>query len=170
MPTTLAGLAASNHTSFPPAHPGTPPPGVTAVSCYQTALEAASAGYPPARPPADVLEVGGVYLAPTSASFQARCRRAADRLRFAVPCPGLLPTPAPGVPPPRLCEEPPTCPASAGGSSGSSGTGSSWGGTILLRRSQQGTLVEVGVTGRSEVNQQLVVAVAEHLRLVEPST
>jgi hypothetical protein len=82
---------------------------VTAVTRYQTALEAASAGYPPAPPPADVLEVGGVCLAPTSASFQARCRRAADRLGLAVPCPGLLPIPAPGVPPPRLCEEPPTC-------------------------------------------------------------
>jgi hypothetical protein len=45
-------LAASNHTSYPPGHPGTPPPGVTAVTCYQTALEAASAGYPPAPPPA----------------------------------------------------------------------------------------------------------------------
>jgi hypothetical protein len=50
------------------------------------------------------------------------------------------------------------------------GQQSSWGGTMLLRRSQQGTLVEVGVSGWSEVNQQLVVAVAEHLRLVEPST
>jgi hypothetical protein len=29
---------------------------------------------------------------------------------------------------------------------------------------------EVGVYGWSEVNQRLVVAVAEHLRLVEPST
>jgi hypothetical protein len=86
MPTTLAGfLAASNHTSYPPGHPGTPPPGVTAVTCYQTALEAASAG------------------------------RAADRLGFAVPCPGLLP------------------PASAGDSSGSSGTGS---------RSRSGTVAQ----------------------------
>jgi hypothetical protein len=44
------------------------------------------------------------------------------------------------------------------------GKQSSWGGTMLLRRSQQGTLVEVGVSGWS------VVTVAEHLRLVEPST
>jgi hypothetical protein len=50
------------------------------------------------------------------------------------------------------------------------GQQSSWGGTMLLRWSQRGTLVEVGVYGWSEVNQRLVVAVAEHLRLVEPST
>jgi hypothetical protein len=221
-------LAASDHTSYPPGHPGKPPPGVTAITCFQTATQAASAGYPPAPPPAGVLEVGGVYLAPTSASFRARCRRAADRLGFAVPCPGLLPTLAPGVPPPRLCEEPPTCqrgrflrfqwdgfqipigyrgPADYGtldivaGPTRSAGRlmppcpdehrvagltvhqtravlatcpeegqQSSWGGTMLLRWSQRGTLVEVGVYGWSEVNQRLVVAVAEHLRLVEPST
>jgi hypothetical protein len=222
-------LAASNHTSYPPGHPGKPPAGVTTVSCYQTATQAASAGYAPAPPPAGVLELGGVYLAPTSASFRTRCRRAADRLEFAVPCPGLLPTLAPGVPPPRLCEEPPTCqrgrflrfqwdgfpvpPGYRGPSdhgtlditssptpSGADrllppcpdarrvatstvhqtravlatcpeeGQQSSWGGTMLLRWSQRGILVEVGVYGWSEVNQRLVVAVAEHLRLVEPST
>jgi hypothetical protein len=102
-------LAASNHTSYPPGHPGKPPAGVTAVACYQTAIQAASAGYAPAPPPAGVLEVGGVYLVPTSASFRAHCRQVADRLEFAVPCPGLLPTLAPGVRSPRPCEELPAC-------------------------------------------------------------
>ena len=102
-------LAMSDRTSYPPGHPGKSPPGVTAVACYQTAAQAASAGYPPAPLPAGVLEVGGVYLAPTSSSFRARCRQVADRLGFAVPCPGLLPTLVPGVRPPRLCEEPLTC-------------------------------------------------------------
>lgn len=221
-------LAMSDHTSYPPGHPGKPPPGVTAVVCYQTAAQAASAGYAPAPLPAGVLEVGGVYLAPTSSSFQARCRRVADRLEFAVPCPRLLPTLAPGVRSPRLCEEPPTCrrglwlrlqwdgfqvppgylgPSDYGtldidaGPTRSAagrlplqcpherriatptvhqtraalvtcpeeGQQSSWGGTMLLRWSQQGTLMAITVYGWSDVNQRLVVAVANHLRLVRPS-
>jgi hypothetical protein len=146
-----------------------------------------------------------------------------------VPCPGLLPTLAPGVAPPRLCEGPPTCqrgqwlrfqwdgfqvppgylgPSDYGtldidagpthGAAGrlplrcrnarriatptvhqtravlatcpEAGQQSSWGGTMLLRWSQQGTLVVVTVYGWSDVNQRLVVAVANQLRLVRPST
>src|SRR6266545_1150511 len=45
----------------------------------------------------------------TSRGFQASCQQVADRLGFAVPCPGLLPTALPGSPAPRLCEEPLTC-------------------------------------------------------------
>jgi hypothetical protein len=55
-------------------------------------------------PPPGVLEVGGVYLLPTGKGFRDRCRRTADRLGFAVPCPQLLPAPPEGLPPPRLCD------------------------------------------------------------------
>jgi hypothetical protein len=99
----------SNHTSYPAGHPAKPPTAAAAVACYQTTAKAASAGYTPAPLPAGALEVGGVYLTPTSRGFRARCQQVADRLGFAVPCPGLLPTLAPGLPRPRLCQEPPTC-------------------------------------------------------------
>ena len=172
-------------------------------------------------------EVGGVYLAPTSAGFRARCRQAADRLGFAVPCPLLLPTLASGVRPPRLCEPPGTCrrglvlmfqwdgfqvpvgyrgpseygtlaivagPARGVGPLGppcsderrvaaptvqqaravlvtcaDEGQRSSWGGSMLLRWSQRGTLTVVTVYGWSELNRRLLVEVADHLRLVGPS-
>src|SRR6266545_2908585 len=102
-------LAMSNHTSYPAGHPAKPPATAAAVACYQTAAKATSAGYRPAPLPAGTLEVGGVYLTPTSPSFRASCRQAADRLGFAVPCPGLLPTIPPGLPPPKLCQEPSSC-------------------------------------------------------------
>jgi hypothetical protein len=98
-------LAMSNHTSYPAGHPAKLPAAATAVACYQTTAKAASAGYAPAPLPAGALEVGGVYLTPTSRRFRARCQQAADRVGFAVPCPGLLPTLAPGLPRPRLCQE-----------------------------------------------------------------
>jgi hypothetical protein len=63
----------------------------------------------PAPLPAGVLEVGGVYLTPPSRGFRASCQRAADRVGFAVPCPGLLPTSAPGRAPRELCDRSSTC-------------------------------------------------------------
>jgi hypothetical protein len=84
-------LATANHTSYPAGHPATPPPSATAVACYHTAAQAAGAGYPPAPLPPGMLEVGGVYLTPTIRAFRASCQRVADRLGFAIPCPGLLP-------------------------------------------------------------------------------
>jgi hypothetical protein len=234
-------LAMSDHASYPAGHPTRPPAGATAVACYHTAAQAASAGYAPARLPAGALEVGGVYLTPPSRGFQASCQRVADRLGFAVPCPGLLPTAPPGSPPPRLCEEPLTCrrgrvlrflqgafvvpPGYVGAPGGYSAlsivatptrdtTGeralqcqderriatptvhrtrgvlaacfddpqrSAFGGSVLLRWSQQGTVVVVSVldwgnasrwsdTSRwSDVNQRLAVALANHLRLVGPA-
>ena len=51
---------------------------------------------------------------------------------------------------------------------------SAFGGSVLLRWSQQGTVVVVGVldwsdaSGWSDVNQRLVVVLADHLRLVPP--
>jgi hypothetical protein len=101
-------LAVANHTSYPPGHPGEPRQAAP-VACYRTAAQAAGAGYPPAPLPTGAVEVGGVYLSPTSGAFRAGCRHAADRLGFAVPCPGLLPSLAPGAPPPRLCGEPGPC-------------------------------------------------------------
>jgi hypothetical protein len=97
-------LAASDQASYPPGHPGHPAPGARPVACYPSVAQAAAAGYPPAPLPAGAAELGGVYLAPTSRAFQARCRRAADQLGFVVPCPGLLPTVGPGTAPPELCE------------------------------------------------------------------
>jgi hypothetical protein len=46
-----------------------------------------------------------------------------------------------------------------------------WGwtlGSVLLRWSQQGTFVVVALRGASQLNQRLVVVLADHLRLVPP--
>jgi hypothetical protein len=96
-------LAMADGRSYPPGHPARPPPDARAVGCYQTPQEAAAAGYRPAPLPAGALVIGGVYLAPTDRALGSRCQLAADRLGFAVPCPGLLPTSAPGTAPPELC-------------------------------------------------------------------
>jgi hypothetical protein len=96
-------LAMTDGHSYPPGHPARPPQLARAVACYQSPQEAAAAGYRPAPLPAGVLVIGGVYLAPTGRAFGSRCKLAADRLGFAVPCPGLLPTSAPGTAPPELC-------------------------------------------------------------------
>jgi hypothetical protein len=223
-------LAVANHTSYPPGHPGQRPQ-ANPVACYRSAAQAAGAGYPPAPLPPGTVEEGGVYLSPTSGAFRAGCRRAADRLGFAVPCPGLLPSLPPGFPPPRLCGELPTCrrgqqlvftqvgfevplgyvgqpgtrePAGAllivatpnrGAAGGLAapcpherriaaptvqgtravlaacpepGQASSYGGTVVLRWEARGTLAAVILMGWSEVNQRLVVTLAQHLRLVPP--
>jgi hypothetical protein len=97
-------LAMSNHRSYPAGHPARPPATATAIACYQTAAQAARAGYPPAPVPPGALEIAGVYLAPTGGRLRASCQRAADLVGFGVACPGLLPTLPPGLPPPLLCE------------------------------------------------------------------
>jgi hypothetical protein len=102
-------LATSDHASYPAGHPAQPPASATPVACYQTAAQAAAAGYAPARLPAGAVEVGGVYLTPPSRRFRASCQPVADRLGFAVPCPGLLPTSAPGTAPQGLCEASRAC-------------------------------------------------------------
>jgi hypothetical protein len=218
-------LAMSNHTSYPAGHPARPPATAAAVACYQTVAEAARTGYPPAPLPAESLEVGGVYLAQTSRGFRASCQEAADRLGFPVPCPGVLPTTPPGLPPPKLCE-PATCrrgkllafilegfvvPAHYIGAPGTQPYGAlaiyaatsaeaasrtplpcsnerrlatptvhntaavlatchdaQEPDSVLLRWSHQGTFVLLSLLGATEVNQRLVVALADHLRLVPP--
>jgi hypothetical protein len=115
-------LAASNHTSYPPGHPGKPPAGVTAVACYQTAIQAASAGYAPAPPPAGVLEVGGVYLVPTGPASGLTAGRSPTGSGSPCPAPGCCPSwrRASGH---RGCASSYQA-ASAGSGCGSSGTGS----------------------------------------------
>jgi hypothetical protein len=223
-------LALSNHASYPAGHPARPPATATPIACYQTAAQAARAGYPPAPLPPGALEIGGVYLTPTGHGFRASCQRVADLLGFGVACPRLLPALPSGLPPPRLCETPASCRRGqplvfvhqgfvvpfgyagapwAGGYGGlgivaaptREGTGrldlqcrdqhrlamltthgtdavlaacaddpqrSFFSGSVLLRWSEGGTLVVVSVLGHGEVNQRLVAAVADHLRLVPP--
>lgn len=96
-------LATSTGRSYPPGHPGSPPRDAAAVACYHTAAQATAAGYPPAALPPGTLELDGVYLVPTSAQLRRQCRRAADRLGFAVPCPRLRPVPLASAPPPTVC-------------------------------------------------------------------
>jgi hypothetical protein len=48
------------------------------------------------------------------------------------------------------------------------GQASSYGGTVVLRWEARGTLAAVILMGWSEVNQRLVVTLAQHLRLVPP--
>jgi hypothetical protein len=219
-------LAMSNHSSYPVGHPTPPPAGATPVACYQSAAQAAGAGYAPAALPAGALEVGGVYLTPPSREFRASCQRVADRVGFAVPCPGLLPSSAPGTAPQGLCEASPTCrpgllvfagdgfvvPFGYAGATGGytaveiaarptrDATGglalrcpaerriatpsvhrtqavlaacpedppSILGGSVLVRWSERGTFVVVTTPGAGEVNQRLVMALADHVHLVEP--
>jgi hypothetical protein len=95
----------ADHHSYPPGHPATPPRTLRPVACYPTGGQAAAAGYPPAPLPAGTLAVGGVYLVPTGDRLQRRCQAAADRLGFAVPCPGLLPAMSPHAVPPAPCDQ-----------------------------------------------------------------
>lgn len=102
-------LAMSDHRSYPAGHPTHPPPEATPVACYQTVAAAARGGYEPAPLPPGALRVGGVYLATTGRPFRASCQRAADRLGFTIPCPGLLPTAPRGSPAPQMCDRPSSC-------------------------------------------------------------
>jgi len=216
-------LAMSDQRSYPAGHPAKPPTAAAAVACYQTAAKATSAGYRPAPLPAGVLEVGGVYLTPTSPGFRAGCQQVADRLGFTVPCPGLLPTTPPGLPPPTLCNEGTICrrgellgftldgfvvPTDYQGAPGMQPYGAlgvyaaataemadrlgcpqeqrtgmptvhgigavlatcpgPQGPSVLLRWSEQGAFVVLVVLGASQVNQRLIIVLADHLRLVPP--
>jgi hypothetical protein len=73
-------------------------PAATAGSAGQTG----TTGRPAA--PAGAVQVEGVSLVPTGPAFRTSCRRAADRLGFAVPCPELLPVPSSGPALAGLCQ------------------------------------------------------------------
>jgi hypothetical protein len=96
-------LAASDGRSYPPGHPARPPRDAVPLACYDTVAQAAAAGYARAPLPAGALELDGVYLLPTSSGLRDQCRRAAERLGLAVPCPRRLPALSPGAPPPTVC-------------------------------------------------------------------
>jgi hypothetical protein len=225
-------LATSDHRSYPPGHPSTPPPTISPVACYRTAAQAAEAGYRPAPLPPGAMEVAGVYLAPTGPRFWQSCRQAAHLLGFAAPCPALLPSPPPGAPAPRLCAEPGDClrgqallfslegfqvpvdyrgapggqelggylsiaanpsGAAAGGlvtgcqdqrraaattvhrvravlaDCPEAGQSTSFGGTVVLRWLERGTVVTVGLVGLGSVNRRLATVIGDHLQLVAPA-
>jgi hypothetical protein len=219
-------LAMADGRSYPTGHPARPPRDARAVACYQTPQEAAAAGYPQAPLPAGALEIGGVYLAPTDRTFRSRCQLAADRLGSVVPCPGLLPTSAPGTVPPELCGQEAPCHRGGGFFLRQEGftvppgylgvdkqplgsleitasptrqppgvnptceterriatvrlqgtrallvgcPGESSSGQVTLRWSQAGAQISVSLQGASVVNQQLLIALAKHLRPVPPTT
>jgi hypothetical protein len=60
--------------------------------CFASVSEGMLAGYALAPPPAGTVVVEGVYLQAVDDEYwDSTCQRAADRLGFAVPCPGRLP-------------------------------------------------------------------------------
>lgn len=77
---------------FPLMHPERPSFGKSPARCFRSLKQAERAGYPPAPTPAGVSVVGGIYLVPSTGDLLAKCRSADRRLRFAVPCPGLVPS------------------------------------------------------------------------------
>jgi hypothetical protein len=102
-------LVTSDGRSYPPGHPVRPPPDAAPVACYETVAAAAAAGHALAPLPPGVMDLGGVYLVRTPAGVRGQCRRAAERLGFAVPCPALRPLPSLGAPQPAVCEPPSPC-------------------------------------------------------------
>jgi hypothetical protein len=80
---------------YPPNHPRLPLSGVRPTLCFATRQQAVAKGYTQAVTPPGVIEIDGVYLLP--ADLLVECRSAARTLRFFVPCPSMLPSPALGV-------------------------------------------------------------------------
>lgn len=78
---------------FPPTYPS-PPLENRPDRCFASAAAARGAGYRLAPPPAGAVLVGGVYLVSPPDDLVRDCRKLADRLGFAVACPGLVPAPA----------------------------------------------------------------------------
>jgi hypothetical protein len=144
-------LASSNRASYPPGHPGHPPPGARPVACYPSVAQATAAGYPPAPLPAGAVELGGVYLTPPSRAFRRRCQHAATQLGFVVPCPGLLPTAAPGTAPPELCQGRGSC-----------------SGEVVFIVNDGGFLVPPGYLGVEQQSQGHLVIMATPRRPDEP--
>src|SRR6266545_3193604 len=180
-------LAMSNHTSYPAGHPAKPPATAAAVACYQTAAKATSAGYRPAPLPA----IPPGLPPPKLCQEPSSCRRG-ELLGFTlggfvvpadyVGAPGMqpyggleiwaAPTAVAASRPPVQCQNErriatPTVhhtPAVLADCPDAQGRPAS----VLLRWSQQGTFVLLSVLGSSDVNQRLVVTLADHLRLVPP--
>jgi hypothetical protein len=65
--------------------------GIRPSRCFHTAADAEANGFKPAPGPPGSQVVAGVYLLPTGHDDVGACHRAARRLGFVVPCPGLLP-------------------------------------------------------------------------------
>lgn len=109
-------LATEDGRSYPPAYPTQPPAAAAPVACYDTTDQATYWGYPPAPLPPGALNLDGEYLVPTSRRLHHQCRQAAGRVGFAVPCPMLLPAPAPNSAAPAPCSRPstPLCTAALG--------------------------------------------------------
>ena len=82
-----------NHRSYPPGIPTLPPPGARIIGCFAGPAQAAARGFPLPVPAGTVI-VRGVFLLPTGAVMRSQCKSASRRLGFAVPCPGLLPSPS----------------------------------------------------------------------------
>lgn len=83
----------SNHRSYPPGIPTLPSPGARIIGCFAGPAQAAARGFPLPVPAGTVI-VRGVFLLPTGAVMRSQCKSASRRLGFAVPCPGLLPSPS----------------------------------------------------------------------------
>ena len=80
---------------YPPNHPSPPASTVRPARCFAGEEQARSSGYRKAATPSGAFEAAGVYLLPVDLMDQ--CVAAADVLGYPVPCPGYLPSPAPGV-------------------------------------------------------------------------
>jgi len=191
-------LATADGRSYPPGHPARPPRDADPVACYQTAAQATAAGYAPAPLPAGVLELGGVYLVPTSGRLHRRCQEAAELLGFAVPCPALLPQPPPNAPPPgyvgidpatgaRLAigaakpaaafpvacfGERPVATVNVRGTHGRLSDcppeSTVHRGSVLLRWRERGVVMVVSVYGHTDLNRRLVLALVTHVKPVLP--
>ena len=219
-------LATANGRSYPPGHPAQPPPDARPVTCYDTAEQAAAAGYPPAPLPTGALDLGGEYLIPPSGQLRRQCQQAANRLGLVVPCPTLLPAVAPNTVPPAPCDQPSTFPCTPGSEflfeeggftvpssrivayenfgarlaiaaarrltsfavscagerpvafakvRGSRGRlygcppeSRPHGGGMLLRWEERNAILVVSVSGQTDLHRRLVLALADHLELVQP--
>ncbi|MGH3665631.1 MAG: hypothetical protein ACRDU8_06005 [Egibacteraceae bacterium] len=96
-PRSLSFRAYDDGTYYPRGHPAAPSFDERPANCYREAEAAEAAGYQLAEPPPDTGVVFGVYVQPTSMFLRGTCGAVAERLDFAIPCPGALPFPADNV-------------------------------------------------------------------------
>ena len=153
------------------------------MHCYASAAAAAAAGYPVAPLPTGSVAVGGVYLAPADRGLAARYQQADEGF--------IVPSSYVGVD-----RRPEGHLVIVGASSPTNGLVNCFGarrigqpqihghpavvvtceqaselhgGHVLLRFTQGRTVVVVSLHGWSKLNQEFVVQLALHLRLVAPS-